>query len=164
MKHKLLRLQSLVAVAMCVVMAIAFTSCGDDDDEEPTTDIVGTWICTQTTNDENGEDMGFAIGDGFKLFASGKAFILYDGYAYVEGVGDVADPSESQWDKEEGDTWKLSGNQLTVMESDLDRYIGTIAVNGNELTFTYKYQNWNYDSGTMTEESKETYVSKFQKK
>lgn len=47
MKHKLLHLQSLVAVALCVIMAIAFTSCSDDDDEpaadELTTIIVGTW-------------------------------------------------------------------------------------------------------------------------
>ncbi|MBD5242314.1 MAG: hypothetical protein HDS59_09600 [Barnesiella sp.] len=33
MKHKLLHLQSLVTVALCVIMAMAFTSCSDDDDE-----------------------------------------------------------------------------------------------------------------------------------
>lgn len=44
MKHKLLHLQSLVAVALCVIMAMAFTSCGDDDDDEPAANsIVGTW-------------------------------------------------------------------------------------------------------------------------
>lgn len=47
MKHKLLHLQSLVTVALCVIMAMAFTSCSDDDDEpaadELTTIIVGTW-------------------------------------------------------------------------------------------------------------------------
>ena len=47
MKHKLLHLQSLVTVALCVIMAMAFTSCSDDDDEpaadDLTTIIVGTW-------------------------------------------------------------------------------------------------------------------------
>lgn len=33
MKHKFLHLQSLVAVALCVIMAMAFTSCSNDDDE-----------------------------------------------------------------------------------------------------------------------------------
>lgn len=47
MKHKLLHLQSLVAVALCVIMSMAFTSCSDDDDEpagdELTSIIVGSW-------------------------------------------------------------------------------------------------------------------------
>lgn len=43
MKHKLLHLQSLVAVALCVIMAMAFTSCSDDDDEPASNSIVGTW-------------------------------------------------------------------------------------------------------------------------
>lgn len=48
MKHKLFHLQSLVAVALCVIMAMAFTSCSDDDDDEPAGDeltsiIVGDW-------------------------------------------------------------------------------------------------------------------------
>ena len=47
MKHNLKHLQSLVAVALCVIMAMAFTSCSDDDDEpasdELTSIIVGAW-------------------------------------------------------------------------------------------------------------------------
>lgn len=43
MKHKLLHLQSLVTVALCVIMAMALTSCSDDDDEPASNSIVGTW-------------------------------------------------------------------------------------------------------------------------
>lgn len=46
MKHKLLHLQSLVAVALCVIMAMALNSCSDDDDEPAdnlTSIIVGVW-------------------------------------------------------------------------------------------------------------------------
>ena len=47
MKHKLLHLQSLVAVALCVIMAMVFNSCSNDDDEpagnELTSIIVGVW-------------------------------------------------------------------------------------------------------------------------
>ena len=47
MRHNLKHLQSLVAVALCVIMAMAFTSCSDDDDEPDGNDlakiVVGTW-------------------------------------------------------------------------------------------------------------------------
>lgn len=47
MKHKLLHLQSLVAVALCLIVSMAFVSCGDDDDEPAGNDlakiVVGTW-------------------------------------------------------------------------------------------------------------------------
>lgn len=47
MKHKLFNLQSLMAVALCVIMSVALASCGNDDDE-PEGDnlakmVVGTW-------------------------------------------------------------------------------------------------------------------------
>lgn len=43
MKHKLLHLQSLVAVALCVIMAMAFTSCSDDEpDSDP--EIPEIWV------------------------------------------------------------------------------------------------------------------------
>lgn len=47
MKHKLFHLQSLVTVALFAIIAIAFTSCSDDDDEpaidELTSIMVGAW-------------------------------------------------------------------------------------------------------------------------
>lgn len=47
MKNKLKHLQSLVAVAMCVILCLALASCSDDDDEPAGNDlarvIVGTW-------------------------------------------------------------------------------------------------------------------------
>lgn len=43
MKHKLFHLRSLVAVALCVIVAMAFNSCSNDDDEPASNGIVGTW-------------------------------------------------------------------------------------------------------------------------
>ena len=43
MKHKLLHLQSLATVALCVIMATAFISCSGDDEEPVNNSIVGTW-------------------------------------------------------------------------------------------------------------------------
>lgn len=45
MKHKKLHLQSLVAVALCLIFSLAFVGCGDDNDEpEDGKLIVGTWV------------------------------------------------------------------------------------------------------------------------
>ena len=52
MKHKLLHLQSLVAVALCVIMAMAFTGCSDDDDEPADSGIVGTWRLSLKESDD----------------------------------------------------------------------------------------------------------------
>lgn len=47
MKHKKLHLQSLVAVALCLIFSLAFVGCGDDNDEpEDGKLIVGTWVGT----------------------------------------------------------------------------------------------------------------------
>ncbi len=47
MKHKLLHVKSLVAVALCAIMSLSFVGCSDDDDEgagdELKSIIVGTW-------------------------------------------------------------------------------------------------------------------------
>lgn len=46
MKQKLFCLQSLIAVVVCVIMSMTFTSCSDDKDDpadELTSIFVGTW-------------------------------------------------------------------------------------------------------------------------
>lgn len=171
MLNKMKKFQFLALSLFAVFVCVSFASCSDDDKDEPTADIVGTWECI-TGEDHgagyDGED--FEKGTLLKLLKGDKCFIGYNGSFEIYNPDTdrwetVTNPTENQWGDEdgEGDKWYLKGNVLTVVESDLDRYVGTINVNGNEMTFTYKYQNWNYDSGTMTSES-ETYVSKFRKK
>ncbi|MCM1504958.1 MAG: hypothetical protein NC127_07165 [Muribaculum sp.] len=47
MKYAFKHLQSLVAVALCVIMSLTFASCSDDDDEPEESElanvVVGTW-------------------------------------------------------------------------------------------------------------------------
>lgn len=69
MKHSLKHLQSLVAVALCVVMTMAFTSCSKDDDEPASDDltsiVVGTWYWPDGSDDDifvvnaNGTGIGY---------------------------------------------------------------------------------------------------------
>lgn len=93
MKHKLLHLQSLVAVALCVIMAMAFTSCSDDDDE-PATDeltsiIVGVWA-QDGDNDifvvnANGTGIGYENSTDYQNNKEGYKFnwSYKDGWVYV---------------------------------------------------------------------------------
>lgn len=46
MKHKFKHLQSLVTVALYVIVGMAFTGCSDDDDPKPAQAIEGEWIST----------------------------------------------------------------------------------------------------------------------
>ena len=149
-----------------VIMSVNFIACSsDDNNDNENTNLLGTWKCSSTLPYE--EHTAAQGGDGFreglkiKFIQNNKCFIDYWGHGFYTGSGYINNPTESDWDSEEGDKWLLSGNNLTVMEGDLDRWVGTVTIKGNEMTFTYKYQDWNYDKQIMVSESKETYTSKF---
>lgn len=151
---------ALFAVLTCV----SFASCSDDDKDEPSSgyanEILGTWQCVETSNSgfRKGSHLVFFDGKGKtddNLLSGKKCFILYD------PDDDPKNFPESNW--EEGDDlYTLNGNNLTLFESDLDRFIGTITIKDGEMTFTYKYQDWKYDLGQMVSESEER-TSKFRK-
>lgn len=165
-----------------MMVVAGFTACSSDDDDNnggaSSQELLGRWVCIQSTftpNDEGRDDdnyywredqgdykygYGLAVGEGFKLFSGNKCFILKSG---IDGT-EVTDPTESQWTPDEGETWTVSGNTLTLIEGDDDRFVGTYEISGNKLTFTYKTQDWNGDSHTLTGEYPKTYVSVFEKK
>lgn len=103
MKHKLLHLQSLVAVALCVIMAMAFTSCSDDDDEpaadELTTIIVGTWA-------QDGDD------DIFVINANGTGVV----YGSPELYAQKKDGDNFTWSYKDG--W-VRGGVAGVQEEEM---------------------------------------------
>jgi len=73
MKQQMLRLRSLVAVMICVLLGTMFTACSDDDDEPADHNIVGTWV--ERVEDEgdvmeyifvfNADGTGSAYGEDF---------------------------------------------------------------------------------------------------
>ena len=100
MKHKLLHLQSLVAVALCVIMAMAFTSCSDDDDEpdkpkiekrmtslDETTFVYNDGKIAQTLWNGDVDDEIVYTSSSIKI--GNKTFYLKDGLVnkYVESDG-----------------------------------------------------------------------------
>lgn len=89
MNIDLKHIQSLVTVALCVIMAIAFTSCSDDDDEpasdELTSIIVGVWA--QDGDDDifvvnsNGTGVVYGSPELYELKEEGTSFT----WAYKDG-------------------------------------------------------------------------------
>ena len=123
MKHKFLHLQSLVAVALCVIMAIAFTSCSDDDDEPENNSIVGTWLLSLPESD--GE-------------------YWYCQYAFkTDGSFDVKDwstPSKEPSSYEASGTWSVSNDMLTLKFTDEDPETYRFSLEGNKLII-YDYED-----------------------
>lgn len=165
---KTIRLIGMAILA--IIMSVNIIACSSDDNNDSekqqiTANLLGTWKCTSTTPhvEHSATQGGEGLYEGLKIkfIQNNKCFIDYWGNGFDTGSGNKNNPTESDWDSEEGCKWLLSGNNLTVMESDLDRWVGTVTIKGNEMTFTYKYQDWNYDKQTMVSESKETYTSKF---
>ncbi|MCC8120349.1 MAG: lipocalin family protein [Bacteroidales bacterium] len=95
----MLRFQTLIAVMLCVLMGVSFTSCGDDDEDEPkssyATAIIGTWKVTQaSSNNSTYIDWPYAT-----TTATFKADGTYSGSGYFgNGSG----------------TYKLVGSKLTT--------------------------------------------------
>lgn len=134
-----------------VLLGFTSIACSSDKDEEPAgANIIGSWKCiSESQSSETLESSNdFVKGEVIQFLEGGRCLLPWD---------EVSDPMD-EWS-----SWSLKEDNLTIMESDLDRWIGKIKINGNEMTFTYKYQNWNYDSGTMTEEDPITYISVFSK-
>lgn len=123
MKHKLKHLQSLVAVALCVIVAMAFTSCGDDDDEPDNKSIAGTWLLSLPESD--GE-------------------YWYCQYAFKSDgtfqVKDWSTPSEEPSSYEGSGTWSVSNDKLTLSFTDENSETYRFSLDGNKLII-YDYEN-----------------------
>ena len=173
---------------LAVISCLSFTACSDDEDGSNAsspyaTEILGMWECI-----EGGYRMD--LKDRVKFFSGefdeaqwnkggtlkGKKCIhmSYGHNSYEENYGVDPNPTESDWDshiiKVQGsynfdDLYILSGNKLSIFECDYDRYLGTISIEGNIMTFTYMYQNWRCIDNThqVLEEESGPYTVKFKK-
>ena len=125
MKHKLLHLQSLLAVALCVIMSVTFSGCGDDDDEPEKdsknleTILVGTWT---------------AEGEYIVLnsYGSGQYYVDYESYVN-KGKCDIVT------------SWFCKDNVLNmVIDSELEGEVYTSrliakSVSENEIVWSDEY-------------------------
>ena len=144
MKFALKRLQSLVAVTLCVFMTMAFTSCSDDDDEPGNKSLAGTsWIILSNVDDSNGMASDEIVGLTMSFQKDGNIkFTPAYGWTYAK--------------------WSLSGNVLKLIlgEDEADDYMeGTLVINGNNATYKYSWYDcdgkWGGDDHyTMTLQKK----------
>ena len=117
MKHKKLHLQSLVAVALCLIFSLAFVGCGDDNDEpEDGKSIVGTWFGTMI---DEGEDLSFQY-----EFKSDGSFLV------KQWLTGTAEPSAYQGIG----TWSVSNDKLTLALLDEEPDTFRFSLDGNKLT------------------------------
>lgn len=129
MKQELKHLQSLVAVALCVIMAFAFASCSDDDDDQDSNSLAGTsWTILSDVNDADGEIDDESVGLTITFAKDGniKFSPVDEGWTYAK--------------------WSQNGNTLKLIlgEGEPDDYMeGTFTINDNKAT--YKYSWYDYD-------------------
>lgn len=170
---------------LAVVLCVNFAACSDDDGEKgllySSNDVIGVWQCVSQTGDDCLDK--FIPGDIIKFFDSeyvepydpnypqvvfGKNYYInwvngwhrldnYTEYTLEEMMSMTED--DFVW----CDAYAVEGNTLTLYDSDLDRYIGIIVIEGNTMTYSYIYQNWNADSEAITEEFG-PFTATFQKK
>ena len=143
MKYALKHLQSLVAVALCVVMAMAFTSCSDDDDEPDNNSLAGTtWTILSDVDDSDGEADDEVVGLTITFQKDGNMKLTPAVWSYAK--------------------WSQNGNslKLTVGDGSADDYMeGTFVINGNKATYKYSWYDcegkWGGDEHyTMTLQKK----------
>lgn len=144
MKFALKRLQSLIAVTLCVFMTMAFTSCSDYDDEPGNKSLAGTsWIILSNVDDSNGMASDEIVGLTMSFQKDGNIkFTPAYGWTYAK--------------------WSLSGNVLKLIlgEDEADDYMeGTLVINGNNATYNYSWYDcdgkWGGDDHyTMTLQKK----------
>ncbi len=125
MKHKLLHLQSLLAVALCVIMSVTFSGCGDDDDEPEKdsknleTILVGTWTA----------DGEYIV---LNSYGSGQYYVDYESYVN-KGKCDIVT------------SWSCKDNVLNmVIDSELEGEVYTSrliakSVSENEIVWSDEY-------------------------
>lgn len=122
MKNRLTHLRTLLAVMLCALMSVAFTACGDDDDEPgDTSKVVGTWY---------GEDYDHFYSNVSITFNSDGT-----GSATMERNGAYLSVYRAQF------TYKVKGNKVTTP--------GTMAnANSDGETSTQDFNNTYDVAGT----------------
>lgn len=158
MKQGIKHLQSLIAVALCIIMSTALYSCSDDDDDddEPNNSaIAGEWIKS------NGN-----IYYQFSADGTGRYICLADEPGYDPEYPDavIKHPIDPYYFD-----YTLEGNILTMKEyynqdkKDFTIYVNEIEINNNVLQMKrlrYSYDGIDWNESTSDWETYKRYSSK----
>lgn len=159
-----MRTLKLVGMALfAAVMNVGLVACSSDEDDQTTSEkLLGTWVCTSASpSDADAYNRNRAR---IRFLQNGKCFTSMRDDGFFDTLyGYKAKPTEADWNSEFNEQWFLEDNKLSIVYSDLDRYVGPITIKGDEMTFTYQYQYWNADDRIMTPEDPEIFVAKFKR-
>lgn len=131
-----------MAFAMMAVFCLALVSCGDDEDDEPSTggNIVGTWKCDLAFDFDKEDDL-FAVEEYHSyLYSQYKEDgTLINVYVYItkynkEAKEQLGLKDETEVEIERG-TYRINGNKITeTIDGETDS--GEFKVSGNKLILT----------------------------
>ena len=113
---------------LMVVLCLNFTACGDDDEEETSTTMEGTWKYT-SSNDED-------LRSGSFTFKNDGGLVWNDGEETSSNC-----------------SYTLSNSKLKIVLNQDDYIEGTIAISKNQATFKY---TWHDNNGEWDDDTEYT--------
>lgn len=121
-----------LAVAL---MGISLTACGDDNNEPSGGSIVGTWEgdYLHWFDSANGQDGFFESSKGYIKFNDDNTYISVSDIVYTDEWVEIYGAQKHEVEIERG-TYKISGNTITLTDSDQTYSPATFGVKGNKLT------------------------------
>lgn len=123
MKYALKHLQSLVAVALCVILSCAFASCSDNDDEPDNSSLSGTTWTILSDIDSDGEADNEIVGTTMTFQKDGNVKFT-----------PATDWTYAKWEQ------KKNTLKITLGEGEPDDYMeGSFTINGNKATYKYAW-------------------------
>ncbi len=128
-------LKNLFCVALLAAMTVSLTACGDDNDEPSGGSIVGTWEGDYLNwfESTNGQDGIFESSNGYIKFNDDNTYISVSDNIYTDEWVEIYGAQKHEIEIEHG-TYKISGNTITITDSDQTYLPATFSVKGNKLT------------------------------
>lgn len=102
---------------VAVIMSVNFVACGDDDEEEASTTIEGTWKYTSSSDED--------LRSGSFTFKNDGGLVWNDGEETSSNC-----------------SYTLSNSKLKIILNQDDYIEGTIAISKNQATFKYTWHDY----------------------
>lgn len=125
----------LYMALLMAVINLSLTACGDDNDEPGGGSIVGTWEGDYLHGFEstNGQDGIFESSKGYIKFNDDNTYISVSDIIYTDEWVQTFGGDKYEIEIEHG-SYKISGNTITLKDSQQTYSPATFSVKGNKLT------------------------------
>ena len=117
MKKNLLRMMTIMVVAM---LSVGFASCSDDDGpsgNDLVAKAVGTWMCTSSKDSAMGYSVdGLMVGKEVTIKSNGTYTSTAETFGY-------------------SGTYSIKGNTITAKSASGDTFMVNVSINGDKMTW-----------------------------